>query len=70
MVLIIKWRNKSIFIMIVRFLATNQIRQGLKFNWICCGLLSMDSATADKCGRLSASKEIEINLVASLQITK
>ena len=32
MVMIIKWRSKSIFIMIVRFLATNQIKQGLKFN--------------------------------------
>jgi len=56
MVLIIKWRNKSIFIMIVRFLATNQIKQGLKFNWICCGLSSMDYR------RLSASKEIRNKL--------
>ncbi len=48
--------------MIVRFLATNQIKQGLKFNWICSGLSSMDSATADKYRRLPASKEIRNKL--------
>ncbi len=68
MVMIIKWRSKSIFIMIVRFLTTNQIRQGLKFNWICMDCRLWTPPRRTSVDDYPYQKRFEINLVASLRI--